>query len=42
MSNNLLIAVRMCGEIDGDGGASDYGSEEGNEEERNANEVASG
>ena len=42
MNNNLLIAVRMCGEIDGDGGASDYGSEAGNEEERKANEVASG
>ena len=41
MSNNILIAIRLCGEIDNDGGG-EYGSEDGEREEGEVNEVADG
>ena len=39
LSNNLLIAIRLCGEIDNDGGG-EYGSEYG-EEQRDGDEANS-
>ena len=39
LSNNLLIAIRLCGEIDNDGGG-DYGDEDG-QEQRDGDEVNS-
>jgi len=42
MAQRVLIAIRTCGEIDGDGGGGHYGDEEGPAENGEAYEVASG
>ena len=42
MSQRVLIAIRTCGEIDGDGGGGHYGDEEGPAENGEAYELASG